>query len=227
MKAVALCAHLDKALAIRRQLAGVPGVELRLLVCSPRWPRQLLRIGAGGLLLSLRLWKRGALAFTQRGLDDRRTLKRLRALGADVGLHATDVIYRRDTLEAFRLGILNAHIGILPRYRGRSVMEWSILQGDPAGVTVFFIDEGIDTGPRIVTQRTVDLSGCRSVDAAKGRLFSLDVEMYAEALTRLLQPGFSPLPNGPGGRRHYVMSRLFTGVASRILGCDPSLERLD
>jgi hypothetical protein len=38
-------------------------------------------------------------------------------------LHATDVIYRTETLQAFRLGILNAHIGVLPRYRGRSVME--------------------------------------------------------------------------------------------------------
>jgi len=227
MKAVALCANLDKALEFWRRLGRAPGVELRLFVCSPRWPRQLLRIGGSRLLLSLRLWKLGTLAFTRRGLDDRRTLERLRALGADVGLHATDVIYRKATLEAFRLGILNAHIGLLPRYRGRSVMEWSILQGDPAGVTVFFMDEGIDTGPRIVTQRTVDMSGCRSVEAAKGRLFSLDVEMYAEALARLLQPGFSPLPNGPGGRRHYVMSRLFTGIASRILGCDPSPERLD
>lgn len=227
MRAVALCAHLDKALALGRRIASVPGVELRLFVCSPRWPLQLLRIGGNGLLLSLRLWRRGALAFTRHSLDDRRTLRRLRAFGADVGLHATDVIYRRETLEAFRLGILNAHIGLLPRYRGRSVMEWSILQGDPAGITVFFMDEGIDTGPRIVTRRTVDLSGRRTVDAAKRHLFSLDGEMYAEALARLSEPGFSPLPNGPGGRRHYVMSRLFTVVVSRILGCDAPPERLD
>lgn len=227
MKAVALCAHLDKALEFRRRLAAEPGVELRLVVCSRRWPRQLLRIGAGRLLLALRLWRRGTLAFTRRGLDERRTLRRLRAFDADVGLHATDVIYRSDTLAAFRLGILNAHIGLLPRYRGRSVMEWSLLQGDPAGVTVFFMDEGIDTGPRIVARREVDLSRFRSVEAAKGHLFSLDVEMYAEALARLREPGFSPAPNGPGGRRHYVMSRLFAGVASRILGCDASPERLD
>lgn len=226
MKAVALCAHLDKALEFWRRLAADPGVDLRLVVCSPGWPRQLLGIRSG-LPLALRLWWRGTLAFTRHRLDDRRTLLRLRALGADVGLHATDVIYRGDTLAAFRLGILNAHIGLLPRYRGRSVMEWSILQGDPAGVTVFFMDEGIDTGPRIVTRREVDLSRFRSVEAAKGHLFSLDVEMYAEALARLRDPDFAPLPNGPGGRRHYVMSRLFRGVASRILGCDASPERLD
>lgn len=227
MKTVALCTHLSKALQFWRRLHAVPGVRLHLLICAPRWPRQILRLGGAGMLLALRLWWRGTLFATRRGLDDRRTLEGLRAWAPDVGLHATDVIYRTETLQAFCLGILNAHIGLLPRYRGRSVMEWSILHGDPAGVTVFFMDEGIDTGPRLVTHRVVDLSQHRDVVSAKQHLFFLDVEMYAEALARLQEPGFAPLPNGPGGRRHYVMSRLFTGVASRILGCGASPDRLD
>lgn len=227
MTVVALCAHLPKALQLWRRLHAAPGVRLHLLICAPRWPQQVFRIGAGGLLLALRLWWRGTLVATRRGLEDRRTLERLRAWAPEVGLHATDVIYRTETLQAFRLGILNAHIGLLPRYRGRSVMEWSILHGDPAGVTVFFVDEGIDTGPRLVTHRVVDLSQHRDVVSAKRYLFSLDGEIYAEALARLREPGFTPLPNGPGGRRYDVMSRLFTGVATRTLGCGASPDRLD
>src|SRR5436305_11718144 len=95
------------------------------------------------------------------------------------------VIYRRPAIEAFRLGILNAHIGLLPRYRGRSVMEWSLLNGDPTGVTTFFVDEGIDTGARIVLRQHVDVYDCPEVDDAKRYLFSLDGAMYAEALRRL------------------------------------------
>lgn len=93
------------------------------------------------------------------------TLKKLRL---DVGLHKAGVIYRDVTIDIFRLGILNHHIGILPAYRGRSVLEWSILQGDPVGITVFVIDAGIDTGPRILMSEEVDISGCKSVTEGKG-----------------------------------------------------------
>jgi methionyl-tRNA formyltransferase len=46
-----------------------------------------------------------------------------------------------------RLGTINAHYGLLPAYRGMNVTEWSVSRGDPVGVTVHFVDEGVDTGP--------------------------------------------------------------------------------
>ncbi len=57
-----------------------------------------------------------------------------------------------------KIGVLNAHGGILPEYRGMNVMEWSLLQGDQIGVTVHFIDSKIDTG-QICFVNKVPVSG--------------------------------------------------------------------
>jgi len=66
-------------------------------------------------------------------------------------------IVRRPLLEAAGRGILNAHMGVLPAYRGMDVVEWPILEGRHAsvglGVTLHFMDLGIDTGPVLAVQR--------------------------------------------------------------------------
>jgi methionyl-tRNA formyltransferase len=145
-------------------------------------------------------------------------LRRLRAASPSVGLHASGVIYRQPLLDVFTLGVLNAHIGLLPRYRGRSVLEWSLFHGDPTGITVFFVDSGIDTGPRIVLRREVNVSECPGVVEAKRYLFSLDGDMFADALMRL-QGNATPATRQAvtDGTRWYVMSSLFTNVASALL----------
>jgi len=111
---------------------------------------------------------------------------------------------------------LNPHIGLLPEYRGRSVMEWSLLKGDPVGITVFFIDEGIDTGERIVVSEPVDVSSYGSVAEAKGYLFNLDAVFFRKAL-EAINSGSPFLLNNGMGRRYYVMSNLFTGVVEELL----------
>ena len=58
-----------------------------------------------------------------------------------------DQIVRKDLREAARRGFINCHAGALPFYRGRSVLNWAIINGEPRfGVTVHDIDDGIDTG---------------------------------------------------------------------------------
>ena len=115
------------------------------------------------------------------------------------------MIYREATISAFRMGILNAHIGILPKYRGRSVAQWSILQGDPTGVTVFFIDSGIDTGGRIVLREFIPSKGCNDVEALRNRLFSCADRLYRQALEALGRPEFQFERNNiSAGKRYYV-----------------------
>ena len=92
----------------------------------------------------MRLTLAGKVVYLRKALDHPQTIARLRKLNLDLGLHKSGNIYRRATISSFRLGILNAHIGLLPKYRGRSVMEWALLQGDAIGISVFFVDEGID-----------------------------------------------------------------------------------
>jgi len=66
-----------------------------------------------------------------------------------------------------RLGAVNVHGGLLPDYRGGHVMNWAIINGErETGVTLAYLDEGIDTGPVIAELRfPID----RSDDAATVR----------------------------------------------------------
>ncbi|HEV2915735.1 MAG TPA: methionyl-tRNA formyltransferase [Pyrinomonadaceae bacterium] len=52
------------------------------------------------------------------------------------------------------LGCVNLHGGLLPEYRGGHVMQWAIINGETeTGMTMHYIDEGIDTGPVIARER--------------------------------------------------------------------------
>ena len=51
-------------------------------------------------------------------------------------------------------GSVNVHGGLLPEYRGGHVMQWAIINGETeTGVTLHYMDEGIDTGPIIASGR--------------------------------------------------------------------------
>ena len=210
------------ALRVYDEVCSVAGCDCYILL-SPS-PNRLAPVSLAANLArivrsgapAVHLLRSGKVIFFTEQFDAAASVKRLRDLQLDVGLHQSGIIYRKDTINAFRLGILNAHIGILPEYRGRSVMEWSLLQGDPTGITVFFVDEGIDTGEQIVVSENVDVSQCASVSEAKNYLFDLAGSFYRKALVKLMsgEPGQR---NDGSGHRYYVMSKLFSDVVDGLL----------
>ncbi len=169
-----------------------------------------------GRAKSLKLLSSGKLIVLSKPLHHPQSLERLRRLSPEIGLHKSGNIYRDVTIKCFRLGILNAHIGLLPGYRGRSVMEWSVLQGDPVGISVFFVDAGIDTGERIVFTEPVDISQCASLAEAKQFLFDLDASFYRRAVSLISSGGVAYRRNDLSGRRYYAMSKLFTGTVEQV-----------
>ena len=223
---VGILAHsLTAALRVYDEAARVAGCEPFVLLCpaagesrSHSLQRHLARlILKRGRLKSLRLLASRRVFLFQEPLDHPHSVERLNGLKLDVGLHKAGVIYRDATIDCFRLGILNPHIGLLPAYRGRNVMEWSLLEGQPVGVTVFFIDSGIDTGRRIVLREEVDVSRCKSVAEARQYLFDLDAPFFRRALERLRLENPEYEMNDGNGRRYYVMSKLFQGVVQKII----------
>ena len=57
-------------------------------------------------------------------------------------------ILRTDALNVPSRGMLNLHFSLLPRWRGAAPVSRALMAGDPmTGVTIFKIDEGLDTGP--------------------------------------------------------------------------------
>jgi hypothetical protein len=159
----------------------------------------------------------GRVVLFPEALDHPKTLSKIKELNLDIGLHKSEAIYRDSTINAFKQGILNAHIGLLPKYRGRCVMEWTILQSDRTGVSVFFIDAGIDTGERMVFSREVDVSDLKSIGEAKAHLFCQDADCYKTAIEHLKSENFQFETNDGSGARYYVMSDLFLSVVNNQL----------
>ena len=91
-----------------------------------------------------------------------------------------------------RHGTIEYHPSLLPRHRGRSAMHWAIRMGDTkTGLTVFWVDEGIDTGP-ILLQREVDIAPDDTVGSLYfDKLYPMGVEALVEAV-RLVREGRAP-----------------------------------
>jgi len=110
----------------------------------------------------------------------------LAALGADLAVVvAYGRILKPEVLATARLGFLNAHFSLLPKYRGAAPVQWSLARGETTtGVTLFWLDEGMDTGP-IQAMRETPVGPDEDAGALLARLTALGVEMLDAALTDL------------------------------------------
>ncbi len=89
-------------------------------------------------------------------------------------------------------GTIQYHPSLLPRHRGISAMHWAIRQGDDAtGLTIFWVDKGIDTGP-VLLQREAAIGADDTVGSLYfDKLFQPGVEALVEAV-RLVREGAAP-----------------------------------
>ena len=91
---------------------------------------------------------------TPRTLKDPEAQEAFAALSADAAVVAAyGLILPPPILAAPRLGCFNVHASLLPRWRGAAPIQWAILAGDPrTGVTIMQMDEGLDTGPMVLSE---------------------------------------------------------------------------
>ena len=96
---------------------------------------------------------------TPKSLRNEEEQERFRALDVDLAVVAAyGLILPKAILEAPRLGCINVHASLLPRWRGAAPVQRAILAGDEiSGVTLMQMDEGLDTGPMLARQ-TIDIS---------------------------------------------------------------------
>ena len=89
---------------------------------------------------------------TPRTLRDADEQASFAELGADLSVVAAyGLILPRPILDAPRMGCVNIHASLLPRWRGAAPIQRAILAGDSvSGVTIMQMDEGLDTGPMLL-----------------------------------------------------------------------------
>ena len=100
-------------------------------------------------------------------------------------------LIRREALEKVPLGWINLHFSLLPKFRGAAPVQRAILAGeDGFGVTVFKLDEGMDTGPTLVRQPVAISKDATSSEILQS-LSEDGVISVLQAIDRLLK-GDSP-----------------------------------
>ncbi|CAN2534832.1 Methionyl-tRNA+formyltransferase [Methylocapsa aurea] len=93
--------------------------------------------------------------FTPKSFKSEETIRAFAALGADVAVVAAyGLILPQAALDAPRLGCLNLHGSLLPRWRGAAPIQRAVMAGDAeTGVMVMKMEAGLDTGPVAATAR--------------------------------------------------------------------------
>jgi methionyl-tRNA formyltransferase len=123
------------------------------------------------------------------------TQERLRALAPQLQVVvAFGQILPRSLIEIAPLGTLNVHASLLPRYRGAAPIQWAIASGETeTGVTTMLIDEGLDTGPTLLSHRLA-IGADETAAELEPRLARLGAELLLESLRGLAGGTLTPRP---------------------------------
>lgn len=142
----------------------------------------------------------------------------------------TDIV-PRTILDYPALGTIQYHPSLLPRHRGASAINWAVINGETkTGLTIFWPDEGLDTGP-ILLQKEVSIEPDDTVGTVYfNKLFDLGVDALLESV-QLIKEGRAPrIPQDLSlGEYEPICGRMVidwmypvTVVYNVIRGCNPS-----
>jgi len=162
-------AVLEAFLARKDEVAGV--------FCAPEKP------GAKADLLRAAAQEKGVQVFQFKSLREPQAHQALAGLKVDLGIMAYVLQFAPATLVRIpRLGTIQYHPSLLPKYRGPSSINWPIIRGDTrTGLTIFRPTEGLDEGP-VVLQKECDIGPDDTIgDVYFNKLFPMGAKAMLEA----------------------------------------------
>jgi methionyl-tRNA formyltransferase len=156
----------------------------------------------------------------------------LRALAPDLAVVvAYGKILPPEVLAIPRLGCVNVHASLLPRYRGAAPIQWAIIRGeDTTGVTLMQMDAGMDTGP-MLAQRSHPIGPAVTAGQLHEELATVGAALLDERWDELVsgrlpsnaqddaQATMAPMLDKDTGRLDFAAG--VRAVCDRVRGCDP------
>ncbi len=145
-----------------------------------------------------------------------RAVEQLKQWSPHVAIFTGGNILRNEVLRVPRLGVLNSHLALLPEIRGMSSPEWSLLCGIPLGITIHFMDRGIDTGPIVLRREFAGAGSCDSLNDLRNHMIAEGIELIAEAVAGLDRGTISAVPQADRekDRQFFVMHEKLKSVAA-------------
>ncbi len=105
-------------------------------------------------------------------------------------------------LDIPRLGWINVHASLLPRYRGAAPIQWAIVNGETrTGVTTMRIDAGLDTGP-MLEKTEIEIGPDETAPELSKRLAEAGAELIVSTLRKLDRGEVQPQPQDPSLATH-------------------------
>jgi methionyl-tRNA formyltransferase len=141
-------------------------------------------------------------------LRDAAAVERLRSWSADLMVVvAYGLLLPKAVLESPRLGCVNIHASLLPRWRGAAPIQRAILAGDvETGVTIMQMDEGLDTGP-VLLERATPIGERETAASLHDRLARLGASALLEALESISAGTAKPRPQPDEGATYAAKIR--------------------
>ncbi len=177
-----------------RRLDAAADFDVVLVVTQPDRPagrgRRLERsaVGAAAGDLGLPIFQPASLRYAA-------ARRQLAEAGADLFVVAAcGLIFGPKTLALPRLGCVNVHASLLPRYRGASPVAAAILSGDEVtGVTLMRMERGLDTGP-IIAVAEEPIASVDTTATLTERLAALGAAVAVDTLPRFASGALDPVP---------------------------------
>jgi methionyl-tRNA formyltransferase len=94
-------------------------------------------------------------------------------------------IIPKDIINIHKIGMLNIHFSLLPKYRGAAPIQWTLLNGEKeTGITIFWIDEGMDTGD-IFVQEKINVDENDDYYSLSEKLVKLGCDLVENVIERI------------------------------------------
>lgn len=178
----------------------LPATDAPWAWLSPHMPLGLPIVNLAGTADTLSVaWAAGLPVMAARDFNHPETLAAPAGLATDVAVVSCFTQRLPATLLAIpRYGFLNIHPSLLPAYRGPVPVFWQLRDGAETGVTVHYMDEGLDTGD-IAAQAAVPLPDGISQADAERQLMLVGVDLLRGVLADLSRGVVDRQPQPAGG----------------------------
>jgi methionyl-tRNA formyltransferase len=144
-----------------------------------------------------------ALVQLSAGINSKSSLQQVRRLAPDLLISvAGNEIFRRPLIQLAPKGCLNLHSALLPKYRGLMPSFWVLRFGEQyTGVSVFAVDDGIDSGP-ILVQKRFEIGDMSQYELIKYAKF-IGMDAISEAVAMIMSGDVRYLPNDDKEATYY------------------------
>ncbi len=168
--------------------------HVRLVVTQPDRPKGRGRkvvyspVKEQALALKIPLWQ-------PKRVSQEEALKAVEGIRPDLlVVVAFGQILRKPMLEWPRLGAVNVHGSLLPKYRGAAPIQWAMINGEKeTGVTTMLMDQGVDTGDMLLKAAT-PIVGDDTAQSLHDRLAEMGADLLLQTLDTITAGAIKPIP---------------------------------